>query len=169
VILKTIALIFAMLVAFPALAFDAVCSVYFSPHGGVTDALVALVGTSSKYVRVLAYNFTSQPFGDALIAANKRGVDVQLVLDKSVPTERNSMLPAMLAAGIPAWIDHKHQIAHNKVIVIDGTVFETGSFNYSSNAENNNGENALICQSIDGAAAYLGNFEIHKSHSEAAQ
>lgn len=144
---------------------DGPCDVHFSPKGSATDAIVRLINGAHSSVHLLVYNFTSPGVGAALVAAKKRGVDVELVLDKSVPTERSSLLPAMLAAGIPAWVDAKHQIAHNKVVVVDGAIIETGSFNYTSNAENNNGENALICPSKSGAAVYEADFQRHKAHS----
>jgi phosphatidylserine/phosphatidylglycerophosphate/cardiolipin synthase-like enzyme len=141
------------------------CSAYFSPHGGVTDALVKYIDTAKSSVRVLAYNFTSKPVAQALIDAHKRGVDVQIVLDKSVPTERDSALPDLLAAGVVSYIDKAHRIAHNKTILVDGEWIETGSFNYSPNAENFNGENALICHGVEAYAQYNADWEKHKAHS----
>lgn len=145
---------------------DGACDVHFSPNGGARAAVVQLIGSAQKSVRLLAYNFTSQEIGEALIAAKQRGVDVELVLDRSVPTERNSLLPEMLDAGITVWVDRHHKIAHNKVIVVDEQMIETGSFNYTDNAEHSNGENALICPSKSGAAIYHTDFENHKAHSE---
>lgn len=159
-----------LLASIPARAFDMTdCTVHFSPRGGVTDALVQYIGTAQKSIRVLAYNFTSRPVADALIEAHKRGVDVEVILDRSVPTERNSALPRLLSAGIPTWIDKAHRIAHNKVIIVDEEWIETGSFNYSPNAENFNGENALICKSTEGSQHYFLDWGFHLSHSEVAK
>jgi len=49
--------------------------VYFSPHGGCTEAVVRAVWTAQKQVLVEAYSFTSEPIAVALIEAEKRGVD----------------------------------------------------------------------------------------------
>lgn len=148
---------------------DGPCEARFSPKGGTEQMLVNYINGAKHSVRLLAYNFTSQPIADALVSAKKRGVDVQVVLDKSVPTERNSKLQDMLSAGIPSYIDRKHQIAHNKTIIVDERYVETGSFNYTSNAENNNGENAVICPSVSGAAVYAADWDRHRSHAEVAQ
>ena len=142
------------------------CSVRFSPNGGVTDMLVAYIGGATKNIRVLAYNFTSVPISNALIGAHQRGVDVQIVLDRSVPTERGSALPAIQSAGIPVRIDSVHNIAHNKSILVDDAWVETGSFNYSPNAELHNGENAIICHSADAYALYRADWETHWGHSK---
>jgi phosphatidylserine/phosphatidylglycerophosphate/cardiolipin synthase-like enzyme len=141
------------------------CTVYFSPQGGTTEALVKYINTANRSIRMLAYNFTSQDIANALVVAKRRGVDVELILDKSVPTERNSALPTVLRSKILTWIDHKHQIAHNKVILIDDDWVETGSFNYTLNAENRNGENALICQGKEIHDEYLDNWNLHWTHS----
>ena len=57
--------------------------VYFSPRGGATDAIVAEIGKAKSEVLVQAYSFTSQPIGDALLAAHKRGVAVKVICDRS--------------------------------------------------------------------------------------
>jgi phosphatidylserine/phosphatidylglycerophosphate/cardiolipin synthase-like enzyme len=151
----------------PALAFDMdQCSVTFSPKGGTTTALVNYIHGAKKSIRVLAYNFTSQEIAGALIDAHDRWVDVKLVLDRSVPTEKNSALPDIQAAGIPYRIDGAHKIAHNKTILVDGEWIETGSFNYTDNAENANGENALICHSEVAYSDYRADWEKHWEHSK---
>lgn len=164
-------LIAAMLVTLPVLSIadafkvDTGCEVKFSPHGGAEQAIVKLIGTAKQEITVLAYSFTSQPIAEALVAAKKRGVHVQLILDKSQQTANGSKLGLVVQNGLDVWIDSKHAIAHNKVMTVDGKFFENGSFNYTNAAENSNGENALICQSVSGAAVFKADFEKHKLHS----
>ena len=57
-------------------SFAAQVSVYFSPHGGCTEAIVRELGAAHTQVLVQAYSFTSAPIARALIAAKKRGVKV---------------------------------------------------------------------------------------------
>ena len=66
------------------------------------------------------FSFTSAPIAKALVDAHKRGVEVQVILDKSQRTEKYSSADFVQHAGIPIWIDAKHAIAHNKIMVIDG-------------------------------------------------
>ena len=56
---------------------------FFSPKGGCTQAVVSTLDTAKKTVLVQAYSFTSAPIAKALVDAKKRGVDVQVILDKS--------------------------------------------------------------------------------------
>lgn len=145
---------------------DDACSVHFSPKGGAEEAVVKLIGSAKDSIRVLAYSFTSKPIATALAIAKKQGVSVEVVLDQSQLTARGSQLQFVADAGIPTYIDDKHAIAHNKVIIVDAKVFENGSFNFTNAAEKSNGENALICPSVSGAAVYSADFERHKAHSK---
>ena len=67
-----------------------------------------------------AYSFTSTPIAKALLEAHKRDVQVQVILDKSQRTEKYSEADFLVNVGIPTRIDAAHQIAHNKIMVIDG-------------------------------------------------
>ena len=69
-------------------------------------------------------------------------------------------------AGIPTYIDAKHAIAHNKIIIIDRRIVITGSFNFTRAAEENNAENLLIITSPELAEKYLQNWQTHRDHSE---
>src|SRR5258706_16170197 len=64
--------------------------VYFSPKGGCTEAVVKALGQAKVSVLVQAYSFTSAPIAKALVEAAKRGVKVDVLLDKSQRTEKYS-------------------------------------------------------------------------------
>jgi phosphatidylserine/phosphatidylglycerophosphate/cardiolipin synthase-like enzyme len=72
----------------------------------------------------------------------------------------------VLHAGIPTFIDAKHAIAHNKVMVIDGATVITGSFNFTKAAEMSNDENLLVIRSPELASKYPANWKAHLDHSE---
>ena len=109
---------------------NAPAQVFFSPRGGCTEAVVERLRAARKTVLVQAYSFTSAPIAGALKEARDRGVEVRVILDKSQRTEHYSSATFLLHAGVPTWIDRSHAIAHNKVMVIDGEVVITGSFNF---------------------------------------
>ena len=64
--------------------------VYFSPHGGCTDAIVRELDKAKSTVFVQAYTFTSAPIAKALLNVHKRGVKVEVILDKSQRTQKYS-------------------------------------------------------------------------------
>ncbi len=140
--------------------------VYFSPKGGCTEAVVEELRGAQKTVRVQAYSFTSKDIAAALRDAKRRGVDVEVVLDKSNETAQYSAATFTANAGIPTYIDAEHAIAHNKIMVIDGETVITGSFNFTKAAENRNAENLLIIKNApDLVRQYEQNYEEHRAHS----
>lgn len=140
--------------------------VHFSPHGGCSKAIVAVIEGAQHFIHVQTYSFTSQPITDALIAARKRGVTVELLADKSDGLGSSvHRLVALKAGGVSVFIDSKHAIAHNKVIVVDFKTVETGSYNYTGQAETSNAENCLVISDTSLAHAYEANWQDHKAHS----
>ena len=92
-----------------------------------TQLVVDTLAGAHSTVLVQAYSFTSEPIAQALVEAHARGVDVEVILDKSQRTEDDARIKPLLDAKIPVRIDAAHAIAHNKVMVIDGETVITGS------------------------------------------
>lgn len=118
----------------------------FSPLGGGEKLIVKAIDAAQHTILVQAYSFTDRHIFDALGRALQRGVDVQVILDKS-DTRRYRQWPSvasrLAAMNIPVWIDDTLETAHNKVMIIDGTDVITGSFNFTYAAEYRNAENLL--------------------------
>jgi phosphatidylserine/phosphatidylglycerophosphate/cardiolipin synthase-like enzyme len=151
----------------PAPATTARLQVFFSPGGGCTEAIVDGLGKAKTSIDVQAYSFTSAPIAEAVAKAFARGVKVRVVLDKSQRSERYTSATYLANHDVPTWIDTKHAIAHNKIILVDGKTIFTGSFNFTKAAEQKNAENLLIIEGDPKLyAEYLSNFEEHLSHSE---
>ena len=139
--------------------------VYFSPRGGCTEAVVREVGKARKTVWVQAYSFTSAPIARALVEASRRGVKVRVILDRSQRSERYTAADFLAHAGIPVYIDARHAIAHDKVMVIDGRTVLTGSFNFTKSAEENNSENLLVLREPGLVLRYADHWRSHLTHS----
>jgi phosphatidylserine/phosphatidylglycerophosphate/cardiolipin synthase-like enzyme len=150
----------------PAAKEDGV-TIYFSPNGGCTAAIVREIGKAKTSLQVQAYRLTSPPVATAILLAHKRGVKVTILLDQSQQTTKYSDATFYHNLGMLVLIDRGHAIAHNKVMIIDGVTVITGSFNFSQAAESSNAENLLVLEGKPVlAAAYVGNFEAHKKHCE---
>jgi phosphatidylserine/phosphatidylglycerophosphate/cardiolipin synthase-like enzyme len=141
---------------------DALC---FSPNGGCTQAIIKEIDNANMEILVQAYSFTSAPIAKALINAKKRAVSVEVILDKSQRKEKYTSATFLANSKIPTYIDDKHAIAHNKVMVIDKETVITGSFNFTKAAEEKNAENLLIIKSKQLAGIYIENWYKHKEHS----
>ncbi|MEY2598824.1 MAG: hypothetical protein RLZZ142_1083 [Verrucomicrobiota bacterium] len=140
--------------------------VYFSPEGGCTEAILREISRARSSILVQAYSFTSAPIAEALVQAARRKIRVEVILDKSNRTGRYSSADFLAHAHIPTWIDARHAIAHNKILIIDSATVVTGSFNFTRAAEEHNAENLLILRSPALAARYVENFHEHRAHAE---
>jgi len=138
----------------------------FSPGGGCTDAIVAELAAATKSIDIQAYSFTSKPIADAVADAYDRGVHTRIILDKTQEAERASCANYLRGRHIQVYIDDQHSLAHSKIMLIDGKVLITGSFNFTKSSEEKNAENLLIIRNRPKLmAAYHENFEHHLSHS----
>jgi phosphatidylserine/phosphatidylglycerophosphate/cardiolipin synthase-like enzyme len=141
--------------------------VYFSPHGGCTEAVVREIDGAKQELLIQAYSFTSKPIAEAIVNASKRGLKVVAVLDKSQRSEKYTEADFLAHMHIPTLIDDQHAIAHNKIIIIDRSTVITGSFNFTKAAEEKNAENLLVIKGNTSLVnQYVKNFELHQSHSE---
>ncbi len=141
-------------------------AVCFTPQENCTNVIVDKIDHAKKSVYVQAYSFTSLPIIRALILAKKRGVDVKVILDKTqIQSKRYKSASFFRAYKIPLWIDNKPAIAHNKVMIIDGSLVITGSFNFTKAAQYKNSENVLIIESSRLAGKYMDNWNSRAGQS----
>lgn len=150
----------------PWKAAPAAITAHFSPRGGCTAAVVAEINKATREVLVQGYSFTSRPIADALAEAVKRGVKVRVVLDEGQRKAHGSQWPRLRESGCEVVFDAAHQIMHSKVMVIDGSVVLTGSFNWTAQAETSNAENLLVVQDALLAKAYSEVWEVHRGHGK---
>jgi len=139
--------------------------VCFTPPGDCTALLVREIRRARRSILVQAYGFTSAPIAQALAEAQRRGVAVRAILDRSTVGERYSVATYLSRAGIPVLLDDPPGLAHNKVMVMDGETVVTGSFNFTRAAEDRNAENLLVLRDPRLAAAYAANWERRRAGS----
>ncbi|MEO8598763.1 MAG: phospholipase D family protein [bacterium] len=142
--------------------------VAFTPWDDIETLIISEIDGAKKQVLVQAYLLTSKKIAKALIATQKRGVDVMVLVDATqsarVPSSKAQDLSL---AGIPVWLETRYQNAHNKIILIDvgtpsATVI-TGSYNFTWSAQHKNAENILIARKNPNLAArYALNWERHR-------
>jgi phosphatidylserine/phosphatidylglycerophosphate/cardiolipin synthase-like enzyme len=140
-----------------------VWQVHFSPSGGATDAIIEALDDARISILVQAYSFTSERIAQALARAHARGVQVQVLLDKSQRTQKYTVVDLLNRADIPTLIDADHAIAHNKVMIINKRIVITGSFNFTKAAEERNAENLLVISDVDLADRYTENWRAHQA------
>ncbi len=142
-----------------------VLSVFFTPPTGAAKGLIRYLDGAKKNIQVMAYSFTSLDIAEALARAAQRGVEVQVIQDGPTAMNNTEVIAALLKGGVIVRGDKAHRIAHNKVMIIDGEIVVTGSYNFTNSAEKSNAENMIVLRSTGLAQQYSKNFITHWEHS----
>jgi phosphatidylserine/phosphatidylglycerophosphate/cardiolipin synthase-like enzyme len=133
--------------------------IFTSEDPVLETTIIPLVNSATSSVRFLAFSFTDYPLATALIQRAQEGVDVAGVFDKTQAGGQGAELGTLFCAGVPVRHDGNRQFMHNKVIVVDARYVVTGSFNFSTSAEESNDENVIIIDNPAIAQLYLQDFE----------
>jgi phosphatidylserine/phosphatidylglycerophosphate/cardiolipin synthase-like enzyme len=135
--------------------------VYFSPDDGVADHIVDRIATAQESIRFLAYSYSADKISVAMLARVQAGVTLAGVFEKTqVATDKNSSeYDPLRLAGLDVRVDANPENMHDKIILIDGMIVITGSYNFTASAEEKNDENILIIHNADIAALYLQDFQ----------
>jgi phosphatidylserine/phosphatidylglycerophosphate/cardiolipin synthase-like enzyme len=132
----------------------------FSPDDGAAKRLVELIEAARESIHFMAFSFTSDEIGEAMLARAAQGVDVRGVFDESqLESSRRSLYEILIAAGLDVRVDGNPNILHHKAIIIDGRIVIAGSYNFSAGAETANDENMLVIHSQAVAALFLAEWE----------
>ncbi|HET7011038.1 MAG TPA: phospholipase D-like domain-containing protein, partial [Anaerolineales bacterium] len=121
--------------------------------------LVELLGQARSSIDVMAFAFTSESIADAILERAASGVRVRIVMDEDQAANLGSQYGRFLEAGLDVRLDGNPNKMHHKVIIIDGAIVVTGSYNFSRSAEEFNDENLVIVRDPGVAAAFQEEFE----------
>jgi phosphatidylserine/phosphatidylglycerophosphate/cardiolipin synthase-like enzyme len=133
--------------------------VMFSPEDGVLARLLELVRGAQNSVHFLAFSFTSDELGESLLGLASSGVEVQGVMESAQAAGQGSEYERMRQSGLRVRLDGNPYTMHHKVLILDGRIVVTGSYNFSRSAEERNDENVLILFDPALAAAYEAEFQ----------
>jgi len=133
-------------------------NICFTPPSGCGDLIAREISQTKREIYLQAYGLTSKKIIDQLIAAHKRNIKINILVDRSNLTDRYSKIYLLKEAGIKVKIDKMSGIAHNKVIVIDNEKVITGSFNFTNDAEKRNAENVVLIKDPNIAKQYIQNW-----------
>lgn len=149
------------LLLFSEIAFStqADVDICFTPGARCDIRILDAIEGAHHTIYVQAYQLTSRPILNDLAAAKRRNIKVKVILDKSQARQKGYSTALFLRnMQIPVWIDYKPAIAHNKVMIIDGDLVITGSYNFSRAAQYRNAENLVFIKSKQISQKYLINF-----------
>ncbi|MDA3898971.1 MAG: phospholipase D-like domain-containing protein [Spirochaetes bacterium] len=127
---------------------------YFSPDDDIERILLKRILKAKTSVAVMAFSFTSDSIGEALLTVHKKGIKVSAIFESRGAGSKYSEYAKLKAAGVRVMRDKNSMAMHHKVIIIDGETVIAGSYNFSKNAAKRNDENILIIKNKKIAELY---------------
>lgn len=126
----------------------------FSPLGKCSAYITREIEQAKKEILVAIYAFTSDELANSIVQARKRGVMVQVVIDREFDMS-NAKSKAKFLEGQKILVKRVSGLKsnageidaglmHQKFAVIDRRVVFTGSYNWTYSAETLNDENLLM-------------------------
>jgi phosphatidylserine/phosphatidylglycerophosphate/cardiolipin synthase-like enzyme len=137
-------IIFLMVYLMPGLCWAQGIQVYFSPNGGCQQAVITEIRKARQNIDIAMYYLSSREISQALVKAQKKNVQVRIVLDQGQEIEAASKSGFLIKHGFKLRYHLGFGLMHNKFAIIDGKDLITGSFNWTATAQERNEENLLI-------------------------
>jgi phosphatidylserine/phosphatidylglycerophosphate/cardiolipin synthase-like enzyme len=126
----------------------------FSPQGKCATHIVREIENAKRELLVAVYAFTSDDLAGALVQAKKRGLMVQVIIDREFDSRNDNSkgkflevqrIPVRRLSGSkPPNSAREIGLMHQKFAVIDRRVVFTGSYNWTRSADSFNDENLLV-------------------------
>jgi phosphatidylserine/phosphatidylglycerophosphate/cardiolipin synthase-like enzyme len=146
--------IFLWILSAAPLAAEMVVQACFSPAGKCSSLIIREIQQAKKELLVAVYAFTSDELATAVVQAKKRGLAVQVVIDRDFDAgnERSKgkfleaqRVPVRRIAAIKSNPPVKEAgLMHQKFAVLDRSAVLTGSYNWTHAADRVNDENLLF-------------------------
>lgn len=116
----------------------------FSPAGGTRENILKAIGAARKSISVASFTFSDKQFALALSQAVSRGVKVKVLTDKATAKTRG-FVSWLVRNGVEVRLGKGRSggSMHHKFAIFDGKLLETGSHNWTGNAEVNDFENVF--------------------------
>ena len=135
-------------------------AVYFSPQDKpMNDGIRPLLKRARKRIDIGVFFLTHKAITKDLIDAQRRGVEVRVILDATAAKNGYTKHELLRAAGIPVKVEVWGGKMHMKSAAIDGEYVVAGSMNWTSAGEWTNDENTLILRDPALAGQYHAFFD----------
>jgi phosphatidylserine/phosphatidylglycerophosphate/cardiolipin synthase-like enzyme len=126
----------------------------FSPQGKCSTHIVREIENAKRELLVAVYAFTSDDLAGALVQAKKRGLMVQVIIDREFDSRNDNSkgkflevqrIPLRRLSGSkPPNSAREVGLMHQKFAVVDRRIVFTGSYNWTQSADTFNDENLLL-------------------------
>lgn len=126
----------------------------FSPQGKCATHIVREIENAKRELLVAVYAFTSDDLAGALAKAKKRGLIIQVIIDREFDSRNHNSkgkfleaqsIPVRRLPGSKATNSTRELgLMHQKFAVVDRQIVFTGSYNWTQSADSINDENLLF-------------------------
>ncbi len=140
----------------------------FSPDEPCDVKLWKFMQTAQKTLDVAVYDITHPKIVHEILVASKK-IKVRVVVDRKQSKGEHSLVDLLIKGGASVKFGKQRGIMHNKFTIVDNARLETGSFNYSNNATNNNQENQFYLDDPSVVRRYHDRFEKMWSEGKTAE
>lgn len=139
---------------------DTPIDVYFSPDDSPRASLLDLISNAQESIYFMAFSFTADPLGEAVLARAEAGVTVAGVMEtEQVKSNIGTEFDRFNQAGLDVYLDGNEGQMHHKVMVIDQNIVVMGSYNFTDSAETRNDENMIVIYNDQIAAEFISEFQ----------
>ena len=119
---------------------------YFSPGDHCVERLSNFVRGARRKLDVCVFTITDDRIANALIEANRRGIDLRVISDNDKAWDRGSDIDRLRDAGVNLRVDHTDHHMHHKFAIADDSFLVTGSYNWTRSASKYNEENFVVVE-----------------------
>lgn len=162
---------------FPLTCDGHVCSALFAPDQKIGKKLKSLIDHEHETICVAAYMITDKRIAQALIAAHKRGVRVEVVVDPGCVQDRSNKIGMLYEAGITVYVYVAkskgliRSLMHDKFVLFGNNIYHrsivwTGSANFTCKADEVNQENIVVLDDHLVYKRFVEQFGLLKQRSE---
>jgi phosphatidylserine/phosphatidylglycerophosphate/cardiolipin synthase-like enzyme len=137
----------------------ALCQAFFTPQDDLTAIFINMIHAEQKSIHGAMYMFTDKKVAQALIDAQKRGVDIQIVIDQ-ISMSSCGKGKFLKENGIAVYIHRTEEynpytmaLMHHKFFIFgsnqdDKALLWTGSWNCTLRASKHNDENVILLDDL---------------------
>ena len=132
--------------------------VCFAPVDPCDVKLVKFVEGAKKSVYVAIFDLNLDQLVHVIALASRK-IDVRVLVDARQSKGDHSLVDTLIKLGVSVRYGRQKGIMHNKFIIRDGEMVETGSFNFTNHAAFANNENSIYLATPAIVERYRARFE----------
>ncbi len=133
--------------------------IFLPDNKSAADKILQMIQTANKTIKVAMFTWTRKDFAKAIIQAQRRGVKVEVILDRYAGKGAGSEITSLLQRyGVPVALSTSKGLLHYKTMIIDDKILVNGSANWTKAAFTQNDDCIMIIHGLtEGQANCLQN------------